>query len=126
MRGFVRPGFRRAVVEADAVDPMTLDRAYAMFADRNVRDAFARVYAGIPATFARRRSLHARWAQYTGPVFCSWGRHDRYIAPSALRDVLRVYPHATTLVLERSGHLATLEEPSRLGAALSAFLADAA
>jgi pimeloyl-ACP methyl ester carboxylesterase len=125
-RGFVQPGFRRAVVDADAIDAPTLDRAYAMFADRNVRDAFARVYAGVPATFARRRHLHARWARYTGPAFCAWGRHDRYIALSALRDVLRVYPHATTLVLERSGHLAMLEEPERLGAALRAFLAGAA
>lgn len=122
VRGFVRPGFRRAVVEADAVDAQTLERAYAMFADRNVRDAFARVYASIPAMYARRRRLHARWARYTGPVFCAWGRHDRYIGLGALRDVLRVYPHAATLVLERSGHLATLEEPDRLGAALRVFL----
>jgi pimeloyl-ACP methyl ester carboxylesterase len=56
-------------------------------------------------------------------VFCAWGKHDRYIPLTALRAVQRVYPQATTLILERSGHLPMIEEPEELGAALRAFLA---
>ena len=80
------------------------------------------VYAGAIHAFARARELHAGFARYHGPVFCAWGAHDRYIGIAALRDVVRVYPHATTLILNRSGHLPMIEEPQALGTALRNFL----
>jgi pimeloyl-ACP methyl ester carboxylesterase len=121
-RPFVRPAFRHAVLEPDRLDPAMIARAGQLFDDRKLRDAYARVYAGAPANALSRRRQHARWSQYRGPVFCAWGRYDRYIAPSALRDVLRVYPHASSLILERSGHLPMVEEPAALAAALGPFL----
>jgi pimeloyl-ACP methyl ester carboxylesterase len=124
-RPLVRPAFRRAVLEPERLDPAMLARAGELFDDRKLRDAYARVYAGVPANFVGRARLHARWSQYRGPVFCAWGRHDRYIAVRAMRDVVRVYPDASSLILERSGHLPMVEEPAELAAALRAFLSAA-
>jgi len=120
---FIARIFERGVVEAASLDPHQIERAYELAQDLALRKAFAGVYSGALQTFARRRSIHADLARYRGPVFCAWGKHDRYIAVAALRDVQRVYPHATTLVLNRSGHLPQLEEPDQLGAALGTFLA---
>jgi abhydrolase domain-containing protein 6 len=121
-RAFVRPAFRHAVLEPDRLDPAMIARAGELFDDRKLRDAYARVYAGAPANALRRGRQHAHWSQYRGPVFCAWGRHDHYIAVRALRDVLRVYPQASSLILERSGHLPMVEEPAALAAALRPFL----
>ncbi len=82
------------------------------------------MYSGAVEAFARARELHAGFARYAGPVFCAWGAHDRYIPLAALRDVVRAYPHAQTLVLQRSGHLPMVEEPEELGEALRLFLHD--
>jgi pimeloyl-ACP methyl ester carboxylesterase len=56
-------------------------------------------------------------------VLCAWGRADRYLPIAALAVVQRVYPQASTLVLEHSGHLPMVEEPEPLAAVLRAFLA---
>ena len=119
---FVARMLHRAVKDPSSIDEAHLERAYELAQDLAVRRAFAGVYASAIEAFAGTRSLRAHFARYTGPVFCAWGRHDRYIPISSLREVRRVYPKATTLVLEHSGHLPTIEEPQRLGAALKAFL----
>jgi pimeloyl-ACP methyl ester carboxylesterase len=119
---FVARVLRRAVFDAASIDEAHLERAYALAQDLAVRRAFAGVYASAIEAFAGTRALRAHFGRYTGPVFCAWGRHDRYIPLSSLRAVRRVYPNASTLVLNRSGHLPMLEEPLRLGAALNSFL----
>jgi abhydrolase domain-containing protein 6 len=124
-RRFVTRILLRSVVDPRALEPAHVERAYELSQDAALRRAFARVYAGALGAFARARELHAGFARYRGPVLCAWGAHDRYINVAALRDVVRVYPHATTLVLDRSGHLPMVEEPQRLAAALRAFLASA-
>ncbi len=121
-RGFVRRMVERAVFDRAAIDASVLDRAYALAGDDGVRRAFAGVYAASTDLFTGRRALHARFARYTGPVLCAWGRHDRYIPVRALAAVRRVYPQATVLVLERSAHLPAVEEPRALASALDAFL----
>jgi pimeloyl-ACP methyl ester carboxylesterase len=120
---FIARIFERGVADASALDPDQIDRAYQLAQDLALRKAFAGVYTGALHAFARRRQIHADLARYRGPAFCAWGKHDRYIAVAALREVQRIYPHATTLVLDRSGHLPQLEEPEKLGAALRTFLA---
>ena len=122
-RTFVTRTLRDAVADPAALEPSLLERTYQIYGEPAAREAYRRVYAGAVTTFARRSHLHAQWARYRGPVFCAWGRRDRYISVGGLRDVIRVYPHARTLVLERSGHLPMREEPARLGEALRAFLA---
>jgi pimeloyl-ACP methyl ester carboxylesterase len=121
---FIARTLRRAVADPAAIDPDHLERAYELAQDLALRRAFAAVYAGAVEAFTTSRALHAGFARYTGPVLCAWGKHDRYIPITALREVLRVYPQATTLVLDRSGHLPMIEQPEQLAAALREFFAN--
>ncbi|HEY0384293.1 MAG TPA: alpha/beta hydrolase [Candidatus Elarobacter sp.] len=121
-RRFVTRMLVRSVVDPAALDPAVVERAFELSQEPGLRKAFAGVYAGALHAFARARELHAGFARYRGPVFCAWGAHDRYIGIGALRDVLRVYPHAETLILNGSGHLPMIEEPQTLGIALRNFL----
>ncbi|MDP9105594.1 MAG: alpha/beta hydrolase, partial [Candidatus Eremiobacteraeota bacterium] len=122
-RRFVMRLLLRSVLDPNALEPADLERAYELSQDAALRKAFAGVYAGAIHAFAHAGELHAGFARYPGPVFCAWGAHDRYIGLGALRNVVRIYPHATTLVLDESGHLPMIEEPQRLAQALREFLA---
>lgn len=122
-RRFVERALLRAVTDPATLDAAHLERAVELAQDVAMRKAFGGVYASAVVTFAGRRTLHADFARYAGPVFCAWGRRDRYIHATSLRDVVRVYPRAHTLVLERSGHLPMIEQPAELAAALNSFLA---
>jgi 4,5:9,10-diseco-3-hydroxy-5,9,17-trioxoandrosta-1(10),2-diene-4-oate hydrolase len=121
-RRFVMRMLLRSVLDPNALDPAVVERAYELSQEPALRKAFAGVYAGAMHAFTRARELHAGFARYPGPVFCAWGAHDRYINVAALREVGRIYPHAKTLVLNKSGHLPMVEEPQELGAALRDFL----
>jgi len=136
--GFARPLFERrpsrrfvvrillrGVRDPNALEPADVERAYELSQDAAFRKAFASVYAGAIHAFAHARELHAGFARYGGPVFCAWGAHDRYIGLAALRDVVRTYPHAKTLILNKSGHLPMIEEPQMLGTSLREFLTSA-
>ena len=114
----------RSVHDPTALEPAVVERAYELSQEPAMRRAFAGVYAGAIHAFARARELHAGFARYGGPVFCAWGAHDRYINIAALRDVVRIYPHAKTLVLHKSGHLPMIEEPQTLATAASRFSAN--
>jgi pyruvate dehydrogenase E2 component (dihydrolipoamide acetyltransferase) len=122
-RRFVARVLERGVVDATVLDPAHVERAYELTQEPALRRAYAGVYGGALRTIVNRRALHGGFARYTGPVFCAWGAQDRYIGIGALRNVQRVYPYLTTLVLEHSAHLPMIEEPDILGAALRAFLA---
>ncbi len=124
-RRFVTRILLRSVLDPNALEPSDVERAYELSQDAALRNAFAAVYAGALHAFTRARALHAGFARYAGPVFCAWGAHDRYIGVAALRDVVRIYPNAKTLILKRSGHLPMIEEPRALGTALRNFLASA-
>jgi pimeloyl-ACP methyl ester carboxylesterase len=119
---FVERILHGAVADPAALDPAHLERAYAIAQDLAVRRAFAGVYASAAETLLSTQALHAHFARYTGPVLCAWGAHDRYIPIASLRDVVAVYPHATTLVLDRSAHLPMIEQPEELGAGLRRLL----
>ena len=123
-RRFVERMLVRSVVDANALEPAVVERAYVLSQEPSYRKAFAGVYAGALHTFAHARELHAGFARYRGPVLCAWGVHDRYIDVAALRDVVRIYPQAKTLVLHESGHLPMVEEPQTLGTAIRDFLKD--
>jgi pimeloyl-ACP methyl ester carboxylesterase len=133
--GFARPLFARrpskrfvtrillrSVADPSALEAAVVERAYELSQEPALRKAFAGVYAAAIRAFAHARELHAGFARYAGPVLCAWGEHDRYIGVAAMRDVVRVYPRATTLVLGGSGHLPMIEQPVELGAALRTFL----
>ncbi len=119
-----RASLRRSVADPSALDPAHVERAYELAQELALRKAFAGVYAGALRSPSRTRANCRPASRATpGPVMCAWGKHDRYIPPAALREVVRVYPHAKTLILENSGHLPMIEEPAKLGTALHAFFA---
>ena len=122
-RRFVERALIRAVADPATLDPADLAHAVDLAQDRAMRKAFGGVYAAAVTTFAGRRALHADFARYAGPVFCAWGKRDRYIHATSLRDVVRIYPRAQTLLLDHSGHLPMIEQPQELAAALNVFLA---
>ncbi|HEY0615117.1 MAG TPA: alpha/beta fold hydrolase [Candidatus Elarobacter sp.] len=117
----VRRVLEHAVHDPSALDPAHVERAYALAQDAAVRRAFAGIYAAALETFTSTRRSRRRFARYTGPVLCAWGRHDRYIPPTTLDAVRSAYAGVSTLVLERSGHLPMLEEPESLAAPLRNF-----
>ncbi|MEA2784329.1 MAG: hypothetical protein QOF71_433 [Candidatus Eremiobacteraeota bacterium] len=121
-RRFVVRMLLRSVADPNALEPQVVERAYELSQEPSFRKAFAGVYAGSLHAFAHARALHAGFARYRGPVLCAWGAQDRYINVAALRDVIRIYPHAKTLVLKNSGHLPMVEEPEILAASLRDFL----
>jgi pimeloyl-ACP methyl ester carboxylesterase len=121
-RRMIARTLERSVVDRSALDPALVERTHAVAQELGLRRAFAGVYAGALRTFLNPRPLHAGFARYHGPVFCAWGARDRFIPVAGLQAVRAVYPHAHTLVLERSGHLPMIEEPAQLGAALREFL----
>lgn len=121
-RRLVRYTLERSVADRSALDPATEDRAYKLFQDAALRRALAGIYGNAFGALARRSVLHAGFARYRGPVLCAWGARDRLTPPRGLRDVVRVYPRAQTLVLSGSGHQPMIEEPAALGAAVRAFL----
>ena len=119
---FVARTLLRAVHDPATIDADHLERAYELAQDLAMRRAFTGVYAAAADTLTGWADLRAGFSRYTGPVFCAWGKQDRYIPIAALQGVRRAYPHATTLVIDGCGHLPMIEQPEQLGAALRAFL----
>ncbi|HYR96995.1 MAG TPA: alpha/beta fold hydrolase [Candidatus Binatus sp.] len=58
----------------------------------------------------------------TQPTLLVWGRHDRLVALSGSRRLLREVPHARLAVLESCGHLPMLEQAQRFNRAVADFL----
>ena len=81
--------------------------------------------------FARAVSRSLRGALAAGrqplerlfqPTLLVWGRHDRLVALSGSRRLLRAVPHARLAVLEGCGHLPMVEQPARFNHVVTDFL----
>lgn len=117
------PGFVRRTMDQAMHDPRNVSaeihaRAYSLALEPAVRRAFARVYAGALQEMLDLSGLHGRLARYRGPVLLAWGRHDAYIPLAALRNARAVYPQASAVIFEHSGHCPNVEEPEALAAQL--------
>ncbi|GAC1536355.1 MAG: alpha/beta hydrolase [Candidatus Velthaea sp.] len=121
-RKFVKRMLVQSVVDASSIDDRTFERAYVLAGEASVRRAFAGVYTGAMQDFRDARRVHARFRTYTGPVLLVWGRNDRFIPISALPQAQAVYPQATVLICERSGHLPMVEEAATVALAVNAFV----
>jgi pimeloyl-ACP methyl ester carboxylesterase len=119
---FVERTLRRSVRDPALIARDTIVRAQAYANDPLLRRAFGGVYAGAMQAMRDLPALHRHFAQYRGPVFIAWGRHDRYIPVTALANARRVYPQARAEIYERSGHVVMVDEGLALGRALQAFL----
>jgi pimeloyl-ACP methyl ester carboxylesterase len=67
------------------------------------------------------RSLWRQAATIQAPTLVLWGRHDRLVSSAIAGRVQETIPHARLLVLERCGHVAMLEEPTRVAREFTAF-----
>jgi pimeloyl-ACP methyl ester carboxylesterase len=73
-----------------------------------------------------RRSLREAWtaraSRYRGPALVIWGREDRVLPVTHLKDVKAILPRAEVHIIERCGHLAMVECPEEFLAATRPFL----
>lgn len=121
-RAFVRRTLAQSVYDPASVDEAVYARAADLAQEHDVRRAFAGVYMGAMQDFANAKPLHARLATYANPVLIIWGRHDRYIPIKALDATRAVYPHASVVICEGSGHLPMVEEPAKVAQSLTTFI----
>src|SRR5207237_1004781 len=70
------------------------------------------------ALAAGRQPLERLWQ----PTLLVWGRHDRLVALSGSRRLLRAVPHARLAVLDGCGHLPMVEQPARFNHVVADFL----
>jgi len=87
------------------------DEDYPRFARAVTRSLVGSIAAG-------RQPLH----RLTQPTLLVWGRHDRLVALSGSRRLIREVPHARLAVLDRCGHLPMLEQPEQFNRVLAEFL----
>ncbi|MDH5824689.1 alpha/beta hydrolase [Luteimonas sp. RD2P54] len=64
-------------------------------------------------------------ARIRQPTLLVWGAHDRVIDPSALEMFGARIPHARRLLLDGSGHMALMEQPDAVAAAVTALIEEA-
>jgi pimeloyl-ACP methyl ester carboxylesterase len=119
-RGFVRSQLYRSVYDRNALSESTIEHAYRLAEDPQMRRAFARVYSDALREFLDLPALHAGLARYTGPASILWGREDLYVPIAALENARAVYPQADVTVLERCGHCPNIEYPAVIANKLAA------
>ncbi len=121
---FVRQTFRNAVYDQTTIPDDYFDRAVELASDPAMLRSFTDVYANAMTQFIRLKTLHARLAAYRGPTLVVWGREDRFVPVKGLEAAREVYPHATTLVIERCGHCPNIEYPTVLAGAIRSAMAE--
>lgn len=123
-RRFVDRALDGSVVDPASIVPAIRETAFALAEQPDVRRAFAGVYTGAIQDFRDAAGVHARLRGWRGPTLLIWGRHDRFIPIKALEPTRAVYPAATVLLCEKSGHLPMVEEAPLVARAMARFLAE--
>src|SRR5207253_1930915 len=122
-RAIARTLYSTAFFDARYVDDETVDelvkRGTNPPAKISARRAFTRFFA-----FCRRLApFHDRLDALQIPVLVIWGSDDRLFRASETAVVRRLIPSAQVNVFERCGHCPQIEQPERLVASVSEFLA---
>lgn len=121
-RSFVRRSLDHSVFDPTANDEALHERAFELASDPLVRRSFARVYGGAMQELLDLDGLHARFATYTKPTLILWGKDDRFVPIRSLANAQKTYPHASTIVFERTGHCPMLERPGAVASAIETLL----
>ena len=66
--------------------------------------------------------LASRLQDIRHPTLILWGEHDRLFPPQVGRDLQRVIPHATLIIIPDSGHIPQWERPEIVNRHLLEFL----
>jgi pimeloyl-ACP methyl ester carboxylesterase len=106
----------------DPSHPVCVERRR-ILAERLASDDYASFARAIRSSLvgsieAGRQPLH----RLRQPTLLVWGRHDRLVALSGSRRLLREVRHARLRVLERSGHFPMLEQAEQFNRAVADFL----
>ena len=68
------------------------------------------------------RGLAKRLRRITADTLLIWGSNDRLVPPSYADDFARLIPSARVEVIEGAGHMAPLEAPEQVMAAITSFI----
>jgi 3-oxoadipate enol-lactonase len=72
----------------------------------------------------KRLSFGAGLGKIAVPTLIIGGAEDKGAPPEILAEAAAAIPDCRHVVIERAGHIANIENPDAVNAALSAFLAD--
>jgi len=112
-----------ASIGRDSLEPMR-QRFYERYRHRvhslvRLTEAQDPFFAALDANMPAYRAIRT-------PTLLMPGTDDRVIAPAVQRKICGILPHTRWQPIERSGHVAYLEQPDVFWPALRRFLADAA
>jgi 3-oxoadipate enol-lactonase len=69
-----------------------------------------------------RDSVLDRLAGIKVPALVIVGEHDTLLPPACSKEIVAGLPDASLIVVEKAGHLSTLEQPESVNAAIASFL----
>lgn len=98
------------------------DRAFMAGLTAMVERATPEIYAGQIRALLNRPDAAPGLARITCPVLIGVGRQDAWSPPAQHEAMARALPHATYVVFEDSGHMAQMEAPEAVNAALRRWL----
>ena len=101
-------------------DRELLDRLVAMALDLGP-DVFVRQSMALMNRSSAEAKL-ATWAATKRPTLVLCGEEDRLCPPQRHREIATLVGHARLVVLPRTGHIATLEHPGGVNAAVESWL----
>lgn len=71
----------------------------------------------------RRDAIVERLGEIQVPTLVVVGEQDQPLPPSYSREIAEALPNASLVVIEKAGHLSTLEQPEAVTSAMVSFLA---
>lgn len=123
MATITRGQFKAAIGAQDPLPERYLDRMYDDF-DRPTRCATLDYYrsVGAPDALGRRQAAALRGADL--PALVVWGARDAFVPVAVAERQREAFPRARVEVLPRSGHWPQLDDPQRVEALVTGFLAE--
>lgn len=81
-----------------------------------------RTIAAAQRAMASRPDMSGRLDELDLPVLVICGEHDRITPPTEMRSMAEKIPHAEYVEIARAGHMAPLEQPDAVNAAIERFI----
>ena len=118
LRRAERAGLLRLVLGPFFAAPSDLQRP--VFADLALD---ARPASFIAAAHALKKYDAGTWHSITAPVVLARGSKDIFTPPGELRSLAALMPHSQSVVLNRTGHFAQIENPAETAGLMTALRA---
>jgi pimeloyl-ACP methyl ester carboxylesterase len=85
---------------------------------RNPPEGIAAALRGM----AERPDVTARLREIAVPTLVICGEHDAIVKPAEMQEIAATLPQAKYVEIKDAGHMAPLEQPVAVNAAIQAFL----